>query len=285
MRIESMASDPAPRVAVATMARELMYRANWNADEWLGSSDVEGGSKLTAAIMKLSGLSLVSPQMLDKLVASYAGADHRVGSTERTRLLDDIEQITKDIPSLKQPKSWPPNQPTGVLVRWLLGRADVDFDGRVTRQDVQLGSEWAASMLDLATGVRSLDMDGIEHLARTRVPNDDPAVSVKLLSRTLQGDVARRVNEGQSVLSLARASVSVFDTDQDLRLSLHDGKAAAGTIKLLDTPHDHATVAEVAAMLSRFDVSSLDGSQHPDGRLDASEYGAYQAARRAAGGN
>jgi hypothetical protein len=283
MRIESgMSSAGSPRVAVATVARELMYRANWNADEWIGSTDVEvGGSKLAAALLQLSGLNLMSPQMLVKLVGTYAGADQRIGTTERTHLLDDIEQITKDIPTKSEPGRWEPNPPTGVLVRWLLGRADVDFDGRVTKGDVQLGSEWAASMLDMAKGVRSLDMDGIEHLARTRAPNDDPAVSVHMLSRTVANDVARRVDEAQNVLSLARASVSVFDTDQDLRLSVHDGRTAADTIKLLSTPHDHATVADVAAMLSRFDTTSLDGSQRPDGRLDVDEYGAYLAARRA----
>jgi hypothetical protein len=272
-------------VAVATMARELMYRANWNADEWISSTDVQGGSKIGAALLQLSGLSLLSPRMLNVLVSKYAGADERIGSSERTRLLDDIERITKDSPTPDQPGSWDPNPPTGVLVRWLLGRADVDFDGRVSNADVRLGSEWASSMLDLAAGVRVLDMDGIEHLARTRVPHDDPAVSVKLLARTLQSDVARRVGEAQTVLSLARASVSIFDKDQDLRLSVRDGKMAAATIKLLTTPHDHASVAEVAAMLGRFDVTSLDGAQRPDGRLDPNEYAAYEAARRAASGS
>lgn len=280
MRIETTANTQGSRVAVATMARELMYRANWDADEWISRTDVAGGSKLGAALIQLSGLSLVSSRMLTELVTTYAGADGRIGSTERTRLLDDVERITKNIPAPSQPGKWEPNQPTGVLVRWLLGRADVDFDGRVTKADVALGSEWAMSMLDLAQGVRALDMAGIERLARTRVPHDDPAVSVKLLSRTLQGDVARRVGEAQTVWSLARASVSVFDTDQDLRLSVRDGRTAADTIKLLAKPHDHASVGDVAEMLARFDVSSLDGTQRPDGRLDATEQAAYQAARR-----
>jgi hypothetical protein len=287
MRIEAVANAAeaarAPRVAVATMARELMYRANWDADEWIGPNDVRNGSKLGAALLKLGGLSLMSSRTLNELVTRYAGADQRIGSAERTHLLDDIEQITRDIPTPQQPGRWEPNPPTGVLVRWLLGRADVDFDGRVTRADTKLGSEWAMSMLDLAKGVRSLDMAGIEHLARTRVPHDDPAVSVKLLATTLRSDVARRTNEAQQVLSLARASVSVFDADQDLRLSAHDGKSAAVTIKLLGTPHDHATVADIAEMLARFDVSSLDGSQQPDGRLDRTEYSAYLAARRSVG--
>ncbi len=157
MRIGSAAAaQAAPRVAVATMARELMYRANWNADEWISPADVAGGSKIGAALLQLSGLSIVSSRMLNEFVSRYAGADQRIGATERTRLLDDIERITTDIPTPTEPGRWEPNPPTGVLVRWLLGRADVDFDGRVSASDVTLGSEWAASMLT-RFDVESLD--------------------------------------------------------------------------------------------------------------------------------
>ncbi len=278
-----IAAATGARTSISTTARELMYRANWYPDRYVNQFDVRGGSKLGAALMQLAGSTSLDEDAVRGVVERYAGADRRIGSGERTKLLDDIAAITRTMPKAGTPKAWPAKPPLGVHLRWIMAMSDVDFDGRISTADVRRGSEWASAVLELADGVTSLDEGGVERAARRAFPSDDPVVSVMLLSNVAVQTVSQRASVAMSIPDIARAHLQVFDGDQDLRLSTSDGRSAAITLAMLGASKQAVGVDSVIELLQRFDVRSADGSAAPDGRIDPTEMRTYNAARRTAG--
>lgn len=266
--------------SVNQVARAMMYEANRVPNATVDNHDAAFGEKIASAIQKLAGTDAVDFDGVRGIVTKFSGKDGHVGKREFAALSQAIQGITQ---SINDPINRPnyPKLTFDESARFWMQWADVNHDARIDDRDRAQHSDFA-ELTQMILKEKSLTENSLKVAVKKMHSDQTPESNMYLFSTSMIYGLGFMRKESESIGDIARSQLSVFDDNQDLRLTNTDKRAAELTRKLAGV--DVMRAVDIEESLLRWDTQDATGNPGQDGRLDKQEYRAYYVAWRNAGG-